>query len=319
MQFLKKHITELCFMLLLCGTLWGAVQLIVSGHIFNGDFALYIRQAQSIQYGDMQQVFSDMQEMIAHSTYQRYSPILYPWGYPLLLFPCVALFGINYFAFKIVGVICLVGAFIFLYYHPILSKERFRMSVLLVLALLTGNIFYWGYVNSVSSELPFFCFLMFSFWTMNKLYVLKEQTEKRTILYIGLGILLFFTAQIRTEGYFLFISLIVLQWKNRLLGWRFFLPYASALCIWFVFTLVFPSGYTEHFEHFKVVTLTNLLHNIQTFYEYPAQILYIPFSLFNLFFWVNCLLGLYCKYIINNQFRVGLSGFYHNALNLLAL
>lgn len=42
MQFLKKHITELCFMLLLCGTLWGAVQLIVSGHIFNGDFALYI-------------------------------------------------------------------------------------------------------------------------------------------------------------------------------------------------------------------------------------------------------------------------------------
>ena len=293
MQFLKKHITELCFMLLLCGTLWGAVQLIVSGHIFNGDFALYIRQAQSIQYGDMQQVFSDMQEMIAHSTYQRYSPILYPWGYPLLLFPCVALFGINYFAFKIVGVICLVGAFIFLYYHPILSKERFRMSVLLVLALLTGNIFYWGYVNSVSSELPFFCFLMFSFWTMNKLYVLKEQTEKRTILYIGLGILLFFTAQIRTEGYFLFISLIVLQWKNRLLGWRFFLPYASALCIWFVFTLVFPSGYTEHFEHFKVVTLTNLLHNIQTFYEYPAQILYIPFSLFNLFFWVNCLLGLY--------------------------
>lgn len=95
--------------------------------------------AQSIQYGDMQQVFSDMQEMITHSTYQRYSPILYPWGYPLLLFPCVALFGINYFAFKIVGVICLVGAFIFLYYHPILSKERFRMSVLLVLALLTGN------------------------------------------------------------------------------------------------------------------------------------------------------------------------------------
>ena len=104
----------------------GAVQLIVSGHIFNGDFALYIRQAQSIQYGDMQQVFSDMQEMIAHSTYQRYSPILYPWGYPLLLFPCVVLFGINYFAFKIVGVICLVGAFIFLYYHPILSKERFQ-------------------------------------------------------------------------------------------------------------------------------------------------------------------------------------------------
>mgnify|MGYP001026190851 CR=1 FL=1 len=122
MQFLKKHITELCFMLLLCGTLWGAVQLIVSGHIFNGDFALYIRQAQSIQYGDMQQVFSDMQEMIAHSTYQRYSPILYPWGYPLLLFPCVALFGINYFAFKIVGVICLVGAFIFLYYHPSLER-----------------------------------------------------------------------------------------------------------------------------------------------------------------------------------------------------
>ena len=68
MQFLKKHITELCFMLLLCGTLWGAVQLIVSGHIFNGDFALYIRQAQSIQYGDMQQVFSDMQEMISSTT-----------------------------------------------------------------------------------------------------------------------------------------------------------------------------------------------------------------------------------------------------------
>lgn len=159
------------------------------------------------------------------------------------------------------------------------------MSVLLVLALLTGNIFYWGYVNSVSSELPFFCFLMFSFWTMNKLYALKEQTEKRTILYIGLGILLFHG----TDSYGRILLIYFLNrtsMENRLSGWRFFLPYASALCIWFVFTLVFPSGYTEHFEHFKVVTLTNLLHNIQTFYEYPAQILYIPFSLFNLFFWV---------------------------------
>lgn len=146
------------YAIIVLAALWGAVQLIVSGHIFNGDFALYIRQAQSIQYGDMQQVFSDMQEMIAHSTYQRYSPILYPWGYPLLLFPCVALFGINYFAFKIVGVICLVGAFIFLYYHPILSKERFRMSVLLVLTLLTGNIFYWGMLTPSAANFPFSAF-----------------------------------------------------------------------------------------------------------------------------------------------------------------
>ena len=245
-------------MLLLCGTLWGAVQLIVSGHIFNGDFALYIRQAQSIQYGDMQQVFSDMQEMIAHSTYQRYSPILYPWGYPLLLFPCVVLFGINYFAFKIVGVICLVGAFIFLYYHPILSKERFRMSVLLVLALLTGNIFYWGYVNSVSSELPFFCFLMFSFWDNEQTLCIEGTDRKANYTIHRFRYSSFFHG---TDSYGRILLIYFLNsyfnGKTDYQDGGFFLPYASALCIWFVFTLVFPSGYTEHFEHFKVVTLTN--------------------------------------------------------------
>lgn len=307
MQFLKKHITHLWFVLLLCGTLWGAAQAIVPGHVYNGDFSLYIRQAQSIQYGDVQQVFSDMQQMIANSTYQRYSPILYPWGYPLLLFPCVALFGINYIAFKIIGLACLLGAFAFLYVHPILSKERFRMTALFILSLLAGNIFYWGFFNSVSSELAFFCFLMFSFWALNKLYSFKEQSEKHIIQYISLGILLFFTAQIRTEGYFLFLSLATLQWKNKLLKLKYFVPYMSAFCIWFVFTLVFPSGYTEHFEHFKVMTPTNLLHNIWTFYEYPAQILYIPYSIFNLFFWVNILLGMYVscrKYIAESAYLV---------------
>ena len=77
MQFLKNILLN--YVLCYCVRHPMGSRAIVSGHIFNGDFALYIRQAQSIQYGDMQQVFSDMQEMIAHSTYQRYSPILYPW------------------------------------------------------------------------------------------------------------------------------------------------------------------------------------------------------------------------------------------------
>lgn len=296
MLFIKKHFVHLCFALLLCSTLWSATQVITQGHVFNGDFPLYIRQAQSIQNGDIEQLFGDMQQMIGNSTYQRYSPILYPWGYPLLLYPFVVLFGMSYLAFKIVGLMCLLGAFFFFYFHPILSKKRNRPITLIVLSLIAGNVFYWGFFDCIGSELPYLFFLMFSFWGMNRYYSSSKYSGKY-IQFILLGMLLFFTSQIRTEGYFLFLSLIVLQLRKKLLKFNCFLPYISALILWAIFVIFFPSGYVEHLEHFKVMTWSGVFHNIQTFYDYPCQILCIPYSIFNLFFWVAFLLGLYvtCK------------------------
>ena len=260
-----------------------------SGYIFNGDFALYIAQARSICEGTMDKMAIDMEKMISLSTYQRYSPVLYPWGYPLLLSPVYAMFGIDYTAFKVLSVLLVFGFLFFLYRNFRLCGNR-KCAILLML-LVGISPYFLVFCNTVITELPFLCFIYASLYFINHTYQKNSIASFWELLFLG-G-LLFFTAQIRTEGYLLFPALFAMQCKKGICRKRNILPYLSAIICWMFFSLFFISGYTSHFEHFKDLEWTKIEENIMLYFRLPGVLLYCDFLSFNVAFFLICLLGAY--------------------------
>ena len=82
-----------------------------------------------------------------------------------------------------------------------------------------------------------------------------------------MGIILYFTAQIRTEGYFVFLSLAALQWKYRIKKKALWMPYVGAIVSGVFFSLIFPNGYLEHIGHFKMLSWEQVVDNLFHFYN----------------------------------------------------
>jgi hypothetical protein len=74
-----------------------------AGHTQGDDFALYLRQARSIFDGDIGQVVADNRFSVLNSD-GTFSPIAYPWVWPLLLSPFVHLWGFDYDRLKLLQV-----------------------------------------------------------------------------------------------------------------------------------------------------------------------------------------------------------------------
>jgi hypothetical protein len=80
-----------------------AVLLHRTGHTQGDDFALYLRQARSLFDGDVGQVVADNRFAVLNSD-GAFSPIAYPWVWPLLLSPFVHAWGLDYDRLKLVEV-----------------------------------------------------------------------------------------------------------------------------------------------------------------------------------------------------------------------
>lgn len=80
-----------------------------TGHTQGDDFALYLRQARSVFDGDIAAVVADNRFAVLYSD-NSFSPIAYPWGWPLLLAPFVHLWGLDYDRLKVLEVALMIGA-----------------------------------------------------------------------------------------------------------------------------------------------------------------------------------------------------------------
>ncbi len=96
------------FAILLLSAFLGA-SMLRSGHNWAySDFASYVMQAQSILTGTT----SDFIEHNSVTIYQsdvEIGPIAYPWGYPLLLVPVLAIAGFSTLGMKLLNVIFYLG------------------------------------------------------------------------------------------------------------------------------------------------------------------------------------------------------------------
>lgn len=277
----EKTLLTICLFITVTSVIVGSFFILRAGHRLNGDYALYICQAKSLLSGSQWGVFEDMKEMIHMSTYPYYSPIVYPWGFPLLLALPVAVFGIDYLLLKILLFVCILLTLYVLAYDYQKRKEVITGCWVLLLLGLNYNILVP--TDRIISDLFFLLLLTLSLSLIQRFHFLSDERQYfSTWQGILLGAILFLTIQTRTEGILLLPALLAHQaaeiFPNRKTiryGLSFFcsagMPYA-VLILLFVATLpLFPLGFLEHSSHVKGLSTSLLLDNwIYYLYEGPA-------------------------------------------------
>src|SRR5208283_3468747 len=78
---------------------------LTNGHNWGDDFSSYIMQAKSITELNPHDFIEANRFTVENSFYTYGAPIAYPWGFPVLLAPFYAVFGLNMIGLKLLGVI----------------------------------------------------------------------------------------------------------------------------------------------------------------------------------------------------------------------
>ncbi|MCA1690746.1 MAG: hypothetical protein LC733_00560 [Actinobacteria bacterium] len=224
-----------------------------SGVDWGDDFALYMRQARGLTIGNIGEVVSANRFAVENSGWSSFSPYIYPWGWPLLVSPLYALFGLNYEVFKILQVVAFC---VFLLVFFAMVRPRAGTSAATILTLLIGvSRSFVGATDTVLSDLPYLCFVGLSLWFMDRCRVREILEESRNRLLI-LGLLLAYTYNVRREGITLIFVLLALHFAvlagravrarsaNALrdVNWRkVFLPYLAFVVGVATFHLLLPT------------------------------------------------------------------------------
>lgn len=235
------------------------------GHDWGDDFAAYILQAQSIVNGNMAEEVQRNIFTIEESSF-RPGPQAYPWGYPLLISPIVAIFGPKITPLKLVNLpffLLAVLAF-FLYIRPRMP----RLAALTLAAALALNPAILLTVDHIQSD---FVFLAVSTLVL----LLLKRYKQASPLYLGMiGILIAAAVSIRTNGILLLVAVFFShgltrttfhEWKRNLI------PYAAAFAGILLILLVFPGGQQSYFSHYsELFSLERLYINIVYYLTLPA-------------------------------------------------
>src|SRR5512133_3285441 len=97
----KRNLFSLILIALISSAL--SFFMLTRGHLWWDDFASYVMQAKSILSWSMGDFVRHNAFTVENSSYPP-GPVAYPWGFPLLLAPVYAIFGLNPLALKLVGI-----------------------------------------------------------------------------------------------------------------------------------------------------------------------------------------------------------------------
>lgn len=192
--------------------------------------------------------------------YPDTGPYLYPNGFPLLLLPVYAIFGMNLWVLKLYCWLFFVAAIPLVY--GIFRQEKIPPLQALLISLLIGfNYHFIRFSDNILSDLPFFFFSCLS------IFLIQKSAVHKMLQATGLGILLFFTYSIRDIGILLFIVLAIYQWKyfksDQKTNWiAIFIPYILFIILWFVIHAMAPSGGEKHLAMLFGTSLEIVTNNI---------------------------------------------------------
>lgn len=188
------------------GTL--AVLLHRNGHTQGDDFALYLRQARSIFDGDTAAVVADNRFAVLNSDF-GFSPIAYPWGWPLLLSPFVFLWEDDYDRLKLVEVIVFVVWLVLL--HGIVRRRIGRTAALCVVAVIGTAPLYLAHTDQLISELPHIAAVALFVWWYDRVRSHATLLTARRFDLVMLGVLVTAAFNVRREGLILLGVIAVVQ------------------------------------------------------------------------------------------------------------
>lgn len=269
---------------------------LTDGHNWGGDFASYIMQAQSILKGNPSEFIQTNRFTIENST-RQFGPVAYPWGFPVLLVPYLALFGVNMLALKSLNIISYLLFLISLW----LSCRRYhsRFWRIIIVSLFALNPYLLRFMNNVISDIPFLLFSTSSIFLIGRVVIQRRKLVSNTIDQLLLGILIAISFYIRTEGIIILATLGASQFtrvlkniidqqkeeatpkiKDILLrsfnntfsnSWSFILPYLCFFIFTIVWRTVLPEGGLSHISLIKSVSPGQIKSQLIYYFILPAQ------------------------------------------------
>ena len=282
--------------ILFISTLLGS-SVLTRGHYWGDDFAAYIMQAKSILGGNMHEFVAANTFTVMQSSHQL-GPAAYPWGFPLMLTPIYALFGLSPLALKLPVLFSYIG---FLLVFFFLTRHRFTLTEsLLAVSLFAFNPELLRFLDEIISDIPFLFFSTLAI-LLADLYAHELQEKRRVKLAAVTGIAIFAAYFVRTQGLIILASVLLFQGicflgqreKRRALIIDSLVIVMAFGILWGITALIFPGGqasYLTLYAGFSPDTLTsNIIGYSQLFGEFfatvPAQTLF--FFIFVVLFFIG--------------------------------
>jgi 4-amino-4-deoxy-L-arabinose transferase-like glycosyltransferase len=248
------------------------VTTIRSGHIWDGDFGMYVKHAINLvegkEYHDTGYIYAG----------DGLSPRNYPPVYPMLLAPVYKLFGLNLTAMKMENILLFVLSLAVIY--QLFKKELSSGYLLSLIAIVGFSPYFWQFKDQVLSEFSFIFFLYLAFYFITK-QCLVEGTWKTNPLSILLaGLVVYMAVGVRTIGLSLVITIFILDLIQRKKITLFSLSVSAVvgLCL-FLQKFVLMEGGTGQFAQFTISgaqIIKNLLYYLEAF----SQILFYGWNEF---------------------------------------
>jgi hypothetical protein len=296
----RSELVILIFILSIASVL--SLSLLTRGHLWWDDFASYIMQAQSLLEGSTNEFMQRNAFTIGASSY-LIGPVAYPWGYPLLLAPVLALFGLKILALKALNTIFHI---LFLIAFHLLARLRLPPSWSLFLtaffafnpALLLAH-------DLILSDIPFLFFSTLTLFLIEKSLPAGEARSdgaaKAQTWDAGLiGAVISAAFALRTNGLLLLGVLAIAQLVHfrdvktirRNIAF-ILLPYLAFGFLTLLQILFLPGGQESHLAEFARLTPGIVMDNAVYYLALPAGMFdgiplgVIFFSVAVLFFFVG--------------------------------
>jgi hypothetical protein len=188
--------------------MWLATRFHEHGHAWGDDFALYVNQARGLVWGNAGDVTADMQFSVANSAYSTFSPIAYPWVFPILLMPIIAVADIDWSLLKLVPTAGFALTAVALL--AIVRRIGSRRNATLVALAIAVNPVMLGFTDMVLSDLVFSGIVMLTVYLLDR-WVEDRPFSSEARMAMALGIVIALAIHTRREGLALLPALAAAQ------------------------------------------------------------------------------------------------------------
>ncbi|MFZ3105016.1 MAG: hypothetical protein WA096_10000 [Smithella sp.] len=250
---------------------------------------------------------------VTNSSYPYNGAIAAPWGFPVLLAPFYAVFGLNIIALKLLGVISFLIFVVLLW----VGFRRYHSPVwlLCLVCFFSLNPTMLSFPDQILSDLPFLLLSTAAVLLTGRLIIEKRYLISKSWDYIFLGSIIAGAFFIRTNGILLLITLAITQFIALALklrqenfpngqGSTYFsnllsdrgvflkgllinmLPYVSFFCIVMPWKVILPDGGTGHASIFSDITIDIIKNNLYFYIDMPS-LFFTGVPHYNLFYFVS--------------------------------
>jgi len=250
------------------------------GHEWGDDFALYIAQAESIVHCSVAKLKAQ-QAITQTLSSEKPGPDFYPWGFPLLLSPVPLVFGDDLHAMKVYVYLFYLGALMVMYY--LFKAQLSRNHLFLMMAVFATNPYFFVFKDNVLSDVPYLFFFLLLVKAIERFVIEKRFLWSAAYSYFSLGVLVFWSYFLRTQGIVLLILLLIAQVVEYIRGGRrsfretllSVIPTAVFLVLFLCVQCIIPaSSYPDTFSWQEVGMI--LWHNVQYYSTALSEFFYYP-------------------------------------------